>query len=79
MIIHYFIPYLNNNFEIIMFDVGQADSILIRYPNNQNNILIDTGKNDYTMTNGIIPYLKSRGIKNNRHNTQSFKDYYLYA
>lgn len=64
MIIHYFIPYLNNNFEIIMFDVGQADSILIRYPNNQNNILIDTGKNDYTMTNGIIPYLKSRGIKN---------------
>lgn len=62
LMIHYFSPYLNNQFEIMMFDVGQADSILIKYPYNQNNILIDTGKNKYTMKNGIIPYLKSRGI-----------------
>lgn len=62
-ILHYFSPYFNNNFEIMMFDVGEADSILIKYPYNQANILIDTGKNEYTMTNGIIPYLKSVGIK----------------
>ena len=46
-----------------MIDIGQGDSILIKYPYNQGNILIDTGKNDYTMTNGIIPYLKSVGIR----------------
>lgn len=63
IIIHYFSPYLNNNLEIMMFDVGQGDSILIKQPYNQSNILIDTGKNEYTMTNGIIPYLKSRGIR----------------
>jgi len=61
--VHYLSPYLNNKFEIMMFDVGQADSILIKYPYNKANILIDTGKNEYTITNGIIPYLKSRGIK----------------
>ena len=46
-----------------MFDVGQADSILITYPHNKTNILIDTGKTEYTMKNGIIPYLKSKGIR----------------
>ena len=63
IIIHYFSPYLNNSFELIIFDVGQADSILLRYPYNQVNILIDTGKDEYLMTNGIVPYLKSMGIK----------------
>lgn len=63
IIIHYFSPYLNNNLEIMTFDVGQADSILIQYPYGQGNVLIDTGKNKYTMKNGIIPYLKSRGIR----------------
>lgn len=62
IIIHYFSPYLNSNLEVMVFDVGEADSILIKYPYNQGNILIDTGKNEYTMANGIIPYLKSRGI-----------------
>lgn len=59
----YFSPYLNGNFELMVFDVGEADSILISYPHNQMNILIDTGKNDYIMNSGIIPYLKSKGIK----------------
>lgn len=63
LIFHYQSPNLNFNMEITMFDVGQADSILITYPNNQTNILIDTGKTEYTMQNGIIPYLKSKGIK----------------
>lgn len=65
--IHYTTPYFNNNLEIMMFDVGEADSILIKYPNNKGNILIDTGKNDYIMINGIIPYLKSKGINKIHH------------
>jgi len=67
IIIHYIYPYFNNNLEIMMFDVGEADSILITYPYNKNNILIDTGKNEYIVTNYIIPYLKSRGIKKINH------------
>jgi len=63
LIFYYLSPSLNLNMKITMFDVGQADSILIQYPYNKANILIDTGKNDYTMINGIIPYLKSKGIR----------------
>jgi len=46
-----FIQIPNKNFEIIMFDVGNADSFLIKSPNNKY-ILIDTAK---------LPY---RGISN---------------
>jgi len=63
IVVHYFSPYLNYNFEIMMFDVGQADLIFISYPFGQGNILIDTGKYGYTMESGIIPYLKSKGIR----------------
>lgn len=63
IIIHYISPYFNNNLELMMFDVGEADCLLVSFPYNKTNILIDTGKNDYTMTNGIIPYLKSKGIR----------------
>lgn len=63
LIFHYLSPNLNYNMEITMFDVGQADSMLITYPHNKANILVDTGKTDYTMKNGIIPYLKSKGIR----------------
>ena len=59
-----------------MIDVGQGDSILLRYPNNKNNILIDTGgimsypkekwqerTSNYSIASDtIIPYLKSLGI-----------------
>ena len=63
IIFQYLLPYFNNNLELTMFDVGEADSILITYPHIKSNILIDTGKTEYTMINGIIPYLKSKGIK----------------
>ena len=63
LVFHYLSPSLKFNMEITMFDVGQADSILIAYPHNKTNILIDTGRTDYTMLNGIIPYLKSKGIR----------------
>ncbi len=57
-----------------MIDVGQGDSILIEFPFNKGNVLIDTGGSictsewkckDYSIADRvIIPYLKKRGIKN---------------
>ncbi len=61
--LYYFSPNLNNKINITVFDVGEADSSLITFPFNQGNILIDTGKSSYIMENGIIPYLKSKGIR----------------
>lgn len=63
LIIIYIYPYLNSNFEVVMFEVGEADCHLIKYPYNKNTILIDTGKNEYKIKNEVIPYLKSIGIK----------------
>lgn len=63
LIIIYISPYLNSNFEVVMFEVGEADCHLIKYPYNKNIILIDTGKNEYKIKNEVIPYLKSIGIK----------------
>ena len=62
-IIIYIFPYLNSNFEVVMFEVGEADCHLIKYPYNKNTILIDTGKNEYKIKNEVISYLKSIGIK----------------
>ena len=59
----YIYPYLNSSFKVVMFDVGEGDSYLIKYPNNKANILIDTGFNEYRMKNEIISYLKSIGIR----------------
>lgn len=63
LIIIYISPYLNSNFEVVMFEVGEADCHLIKYPYNKNTILIDTGKNEYKIKNEVIPYFKSIGIK----------------
>ena len=63
LIIIYISPYLNSNFEVVMFEVGEADCHFIKYPYNKNTILIDTGKSEYKIKNEIIPYLKSIGIK----------------
>ena len=58
--------YLNNNTEVTIIDVVQGDSILIKYPYNKANIIIDTGgitnSNYEIVTNKTIPYLKSSGI-----------------
>lgn len=57
----------NKNLEIVMFDVGNADSFLIKTPN-KNYIMIDTGKKSYkgwSSYEGIIKkYLKNERIKN---------------
>jgi len=66
MFIHKFNNYIDNTTKITMLDIGQGDSLLIKYSHNQGNILIDTGgiaNNDYSITtNKTIPYLKSIGI-----------------
>lgn len=66
MLIQKYNIYLNPSFELLLIDVGQGDSILIRFPYNKQVILLDTGglvNSDYKVTtNKTIPYLKSRGI-----------------
>lgn len=65
LLIHTNINYIRNNPYITFIDVGQGDSAFISLPNNQGNILIDTGgKYNYDVSKDIISYLKSKGIKN---------------
>lgn len=40
------INYFNKNLIVTMLDVGQGDSLMIAFPNNKGNILIDTGGGD---------------------------------
>ena len=60
LIFHKTIPLYNNNLEVVMFDVGEADSMLISTPSKRVNILIATGRG--IDINHIIIYLKSIGI-----------------
>lgn len=58
----------NNNLEIIAFDVQNADSFLIKTPQDKY-FFIDTGKAPYKSGNSqakiiMLKYLKDRGIKN---------------
>ena len=57
----------SQNLEIITFDVGNADSFLIKTPHNKY-FIIDTAKLSYKSGNStakmvVIKYLKDRGIK----------------
>ena len=60
LIFHKTIPLYNSNLEVVMFDVGEADSMLISTPSKKVNILIDTGRG--IDINNIINYLQSIGI-----------------
>lgn len=66
MFIHKFNIYLDNKIKITILDVGQGDSLLMKFPYNKSNILIDTGglaNSDYSIViNKTIPYLKSIGL-----------------
>ena len=76
------INYFNKNLIVTMLDVGQGDSLMIDFPNNKSNILIDTGgivnftKTNYEIsTSTIIPYLKSIGIKKINYLVLTHGDY----
>ena len=60
-----FIQFKNNNLEIMMFDVGNADSFLIKTPKNKY-IMIDTGKKSYRGISDaqmiLNKYLKNKRI-----------------
>lgn len=60
-------PFFNINPYLTMIDVGQGDAILITYPFNKNNILIDVGGSASSFNNAISPYLKSIGIRKIDH------------
>ena len=66
IIFHKLYPLINPSFTVTYLDVGQGDSIFIKYPHNKGNILIDTGgivNSTYQVAiNKTIPYLKSIGI-----------------
>ena len=78
-ILHKSINYFDSSFKIVLLDVGQGDSILIRFPHNSSNILIDTGgiiNSSYSIViNKTIPYLKSIGITNIDYLILSHGDY----
>ena len=62
------LPINNKNLEITVFDVGNADSFLIKTPAN-DYIMIDTGKSAYKSVKSqadiiILKYLLDAGIKN---------------
>lgn len=59
---------VSHNLEIIAFDVGNADSFLLKTPENKY-FMIDTGKAPFESGNSqakiiMLKYLKDRGIKN---------------
>ena len=62
------ISYFDSDLRVLIFDVGQGDSILISFSNNGGNILIDTSgdtmnyESSNNVGNKIIPYLKTVGI-----------------
>ena len=76
IIIHKCYIYFEPTFKISFLDVGQGDSIFIKFPYNKGNILIDTGgiisykkekweerSKEYSIAdNKIIPYLNSLGL-----------------
>ena len=66
MFIHKSLIYFDMTFELTLLDVGEGDSLLLKYPNNKANILIDTGgkyfSNYEIINNTTIPYFQSRGI-----------------
>ena len=66
LIFHKMIIYLDNSYRLTILDVGQGDSLFLKFPNNSGNVLIDTGgktgSNYEIVINDTIPYLKRLGI-----------------
>lgn len=64
VLMFYLYPYYSTISKVVMIDVGQGDSFLIKQAHHKGNILIDTGglKNNDVAKNTLIPYLRSEGI-----------------
>ena len=77
VIIHNNIQLFNNSYFLHYINVGQGDSILLSFPHNNGNILIDTGGNKNTNVTKkiLIPYLKSFGINKLHYLVLSHGDY----
>lgn len=78
VLFHWYLPYLTNEGEVTMLDVGQGDSILIELPRRKAVYLVDTGglvnigfrqelvKREREFDVGrdvVVPYLKAKGIR----------------
>ena len=76
LFIHSNINYIRSNIFITFIDVGQGDSALIHLSHNKGDVLIDTGGiYNYNISNEIINYLKSEGIKDIDYLILSHGDY----
>ena len=79
LFIHKTFIYFDPTIKVSYLDVGQGDSIFIKYPYNKSNILIDTGgllNSSYSViSNKTIPYLKSIGIYKINYLILSHGDY----
>ena len=79
LFIHKTFIYFDPTIKVSYLDVGQGDSIFIKYPYNKSNILIDTGgllnSNYSVISNKTIPYLKSIGIYKINYLILSHGDY----
>ena len=64
VVIDIIVPFLDSNGYIYFFDVGQGDSSLIISPYRKDVILIDTGgSSNYNVSDNVISFMKSVGIK----------------
>ena len=77
MIYHKFMIYFDNSYELNILDVGQGDSIFIKWPYNKGNFLVDTGgiTNYDIVISKTIPYLKSIGVSKINYLILSHGDY----
>ena len=75
-LLHMLSPYFNPYGEVLVVDVGQGDSIVIKEPYNKGNYIIDTGgrldfhkekwaerRKNFSIVKSItVPYLRSSGV-----------------
>lgn len=73
ILIDILIPHFDSNAYLYFFDVGQGDSLLLISPYQKDIIMIDTGGQisinkkenaSYHVSDNVITFLQSRGIKN---------------
>ena len=76
IVIDILIPYLDSNYYVYYFDVGQGDSSLIISPYRKDIILIDTGGiYGRNVSDNYLNYMKSEGIKRIDYMILSHGDY----